>query len=201
MKLGHGMVWGALSLLTACGAAPAGQGEQASEIQLNLSTTGASGTEYRLGPATFDIFADYLEQAPVSTVTSDGAERMLHVPLAKGSYSVKLRSGWTLSRVEGQTLTPIAATLTSPERQNVFVTEFETVPVNYAFHLGESGIDIGVTVDEGIPPGYDARLVPTQPGSSEYSLEWRGGGSTCCFSSLADAQASYGNANIYFAPN
>lgn len=101
----------------------------------------------------------------------------------------------------GQPLTPIAATLTSQNEQYVFVAQYETTPVNYAFHLGESGIDIGVTVDDGIPAGYDARLVPTQPGSSEYMLEWRGGGSACCFTNLADAQANYGNANIYFAPN
>lgn len=194
------MVCGALALLTACGAAPGGE-KQGSEIQLNLSTTAASGTEYRLGPATFDVFDGFSGETPVATLMSDGAERAIHVPLAAGYYSVNLLPGWTLSRVDGQTLTPIAATLTSPERQPVNVVQYETTPVNYAFHLGESGIDIGVTVDEGIPPGYDARLVPTQPGSSEYSLEWRGGGSVCCFASLAEAQASYGNANIYFASN
>jgi len=197
------MVCGALGLLTACGATPGGEGgeERASEIQLNLSTTAASGTEYRLAPAAFDIFEGSYGETPVATLTSDGAERAIHVPLAEGYYSVLLRPGWTLSRVDGQTLTPIAATLTSPERQLVYVLQYETTPVNYGFHLGESGIDIGVTVDEGIPPGYDARLVPSQPGSSQYVLEWRGGGSVCCFASLADAQANYGNANIYFASN
>jgi len=199
------MKWmiGALCLLTGCGATGGeDREERASEIQLNLSTIGASGTEYRLGPATFDIF-DMLQgdQTPINTLMADGTERTLHVPLAKGYYTVNLRPGWGLSRLDGQALTPIAATLTSPEQQRVNVAEYETALVNYAFHLGESGIDIGLTVDEGIPPGYDARLVRTQPEPSPYTLEWRGGGSICCFANLADAQANYGNANIYLAPN
>ncbi|HVY27208.1 MAG TPA: hypothetical protein VHB79_11690 [Polyangiaceae bacterium] len=199
MKTGFGMVLGvAVCLLSACGGSPStSQSEPSgSEIQLNLSTTGSSGTEYRLGPATFDIFNDYGPD-PIQTLTTEGAEQALHIPLAKGYYNVKLRPGWTLARINGETRTPIAATLTSRDSQDVYVQDFETVRVNYAFHLGESGIDIGVTVDEGIPDGYDARLVPSSPGSSQYSLEWRGGGGDCCFTSLADAQARYPYAHIY----
>jgi hypothetical protein len=148
--------WGVVAcLLSACGASPStessdGGEPNGAEIQLNLATTGASGTEYRLGPATFDIFR-YIDEAPVRTLTADGADSVLHVPLEEGYYSVKLRPGWTLSRVDGQASTAIAATLTSPDTQFVKVRVFETSPVNYAFHLGESGIDIGVTVDEGTP--------------------------------------------------
>lgn len=199
MKMGFGMVWGvAVCLLTACGGSPStSESEQSgSEIQLNLSTTGSSGTEYRLGPATFDIFNDYGPN-PIQTLTTEGAEQALHVPLEKGYYNVKLRPGWTLSRVDGETRTPILATLTSRDSQDVYVRDFETSPVNYAFHLGEAGIDIGVTVDEGVPEGYDASLIPAAPGSSQYMLEWRGGGTTCCYSSLADAQANFGYARIY----
>lgn len=203
MKLGFGMMMGAMGLLTACSGTPASEAEEkGSAIELNLSTTAASGTEYRLGPATFDIFDDRFEDAELlATLVADGDERTLHAALEPDTYKVRLRPGWTLSRVEDQVLTPVAATLTSGIEQWVHVSQYETTPVNYSFHLGVSGIDIGVTVDEGIPPGYDARLVPTGPGSSQYTLEWRGGGSVCCFTSLADAQANYSNANIYLAPN
>lgn len=148
--------WGIVGcLLTACGASPStastdGNEQSGAEIQLNLSTTGASGTEYRLGPATFDIYR-YIDEAPVRTLTADGADSVLHVPLEEGIYTVELRPEWTLSRVDGQALTRVAATLTSPDQQFVKVRSFETSPVSYAFHLGESGIDIGVSVDEGTP--------------------------------------------------
>ena len=202
MKMGLGMVsvLGALSLLTACGATPeqAGGGEEASSIELNLSTIAASGTEYRLGPATFDIVNPY-DISPVATLVADGSDPVLHAPLQPGYYSVKLRPDWTLSRVDGSTLTPVAATLTTPADQWVSVAQYESAPVNYGFHLGESGIDIGVSVDEGIPAGYDARLVSN--GNGQYYLEWRGGGSVCCFASVAEVQAAYGNANIYLAPS
>jgi hypothetical protein len=203
MKMGIRLMVGVMGLLTACGNSPGGEAvEPVSAIDLNLSTTAASGTEYRLGPATIDVLRDGHEGWELTTtLATEGGERTLHAALEPGHYSVRLRPGWTLSRVEGQTLTPVLATLTSSADQMVSVAPYEASPVSYAFHLGESGIDVGVTVDEGIPPGYDARLVRTGPGASQYVLEWRGGGSICCFSSLAEAQASYSYANIYLAPN
>jgi len=200
MKKGLGSIFSLFCALTGCSGSPRASGdagatghEEGSAIQLNLSTTAASGTEYRLGPATFDIFR---YGQPFTTVTSSGSEQTLHVALEPDSYSVKLEPGWTLSRVDGQTLTPVAATLTSYPEQYAPVKRFETLPITYAFHLGESGIDIGVSVDEGVPPGYDAAFVSTStPG--QYALEWPDGGQYCCFATLAEAQASFPSARIY----
>jgi hypothetical protein len=61
--------------------------------------------------------------------------------------------------------------------------------VSEAFHLGESGIDIGISVDEGVPYGYDGVITSTADG--RYQIEFANGGGTYRFSSIADAQASY----------
>jgi hypothetical protein len=77
----------------------------------------------------------------------------------------------------------------------VSVEPFIATPVNFAFHLGESGIDIGISVEEGIPEGYDARLVAIDSG--RYSIEFRSGGGACCVSGLTEAQSWYPGLRIY----
>ena len=200
MKTGFWTVVGCVCLLAGC-SGPAGGGsanEPGASIQLNLSTIGASGTEYRLGPATFDISRGYYG-AEHFTLEASGAEPVLHQALEPGSYHVSLKQGWQLSRVDGETLTPIAATLLRGTEQDVNVTQFVTTPVTYAFHLGESGIDIGVSVDEGIPEGYDGRVMPaSDPGY--FYIELRNGGGYCCVQSLAEAQAAYPGLNLLPPP-
>lgn len=201
MNKNLGTFFSLLCMLTGCGAEPgastgaSGGTEEGSSLQLNLSTITASGTEYRLGPATFDILRS---SEPFDTLSSDGSELSLRLAVPPDSYRVKLKTGWTLSRVDGEELTPVLATLTSLADQEAHVRPFKATPVTYAFHLGESSIDIGVTVEEGVPPGYDARLYPSSSGSG-YSLEFQDGGGICCFASLAAAQAAFPNANIFFA--
>jgi hypothetical protein len=139
---------GALSLVACGGAEPQAHEEEGSAIQLNLSTTAPSGTEYRLGPATFEIDPESGPGAAI-LVEADGAAPLLHIPLEPDYYRVTLQPGWALSRITGATTTPVAATLTSPAEQIVKVYPFESMPVRYSFHLGESGIDLGIQVDEG----------------------------------------------------
>lgn len=142
--VGVGVLW-----LVGCGGAePQPSTGEGSSIQLNLSTTAPSGAEYRLGPATFEIDPEYGPGAPI-LVEADGAAPLLHVPLEPDYYRVTLQTGWALSRITGSTTTPVAATLTSPAEQIVKVYQFESAPVQYSFHLGESGIDVGIQVDEG----------------------------------------------------
>jgi hypothetical protein len=194
MQIGKWVRLGCVGLLTACGAAPAPSGaEEESSLELNLTTTAASGTQYRLGPATFEIEDLWRPSNPPLVIDASGEQARLHVPVQQGSYRVSLERGWTLSRLDGTTLVPVAATLTSQAEQDVTVEPYQAAPVTFAFHLGESGIDIGVTVDEGIAEGYDARLVPAESG---YYIEFRSGGSFCCVQSLAEARAVYPNLNI-----
>jgi hypothetical protein len=200
MKTGLGLMMVGVFVLAGCGNAPADTGsEEASSLQLNLTTTAASGTVYRLGPATFNVSRKD-ESVPEWTLSATGDEPSLNLPLPPESYTVSLEQGWTLSRIDGAAATPVAATLTSEASQRADVFPFQTTPVNFAFRLGESGIDIGVTVDEGIPDGYDGRVVPSPSDPNSYQIEWRWGGSVCCFASFAQAQADYGNAHLLPPP-
>jgi|GEM_PF-2928836 len=195
------MVVGALvTSLLGCSAGAGGPSskteESASAVSLQLGTTGSNGNRYRLGPAQFKLTEHYdYEGANAIVIDAGGDTDSLNVPLAAGRWVVALNPGWTLQRVgEGNVLTPVAATLTSPATTEVDVFEFRATPVNFAFHLGESGIDIGVTVDEGVPPGYDG-IIKLAPNGS-YEVIWSSGGGVCCFSSVADARASYAWANL-----
>jgi hypothetical protein len=165
---------------------------ETSSIQLELTTLTASGNSYRLGPATFDITGG----PELVTVSATGSEAELHVPLETGSYEVVLRPGWVLQHlhpVEGPE--PIAATLVSPATQFVQVQPFTSAPVTYAFHLGESGIDIGIEVEEGVPPGFDG-LIRSQ-GAGSFIVLFANGGGSCCFSSVSEAQQAYPTLNLY----
>jgi hypothetical protein len=196
MKTGFWTVVGCVCVLTGCSgpASPESASEPGSSIQLNLSTLGQSGTEYRLGPATFDVTGGYNGQQ--WTLSATGAEPALHLALDPGYYHVSLKSDWQLSRIENGQPVPIAATLLTGTERDVSVTQFTTTPVTYAFHLGESGIDIGVSVDEGIPEGYDGRLLPSGD-SGYFYIELRNGSGYCCVQSLAEAQGVYPGLNLF----
>jgi len=197
------MVVGALAMsLLGCSGGPGGSSSgteaSASSVTLQLGTTGSNGNRYRLSPAQFNIVERYgfgdVEPIVVDVV---GTSDSVNVPLGSGRWAITLNSGWELQRVgEGGALTPVAATLISPTTIEADVFEFQTTPVSFAFHLGESGIDLGVTVDEGVPPGYDG-VIEHLPGEPRYSIEWSSGGGVCCFNSVAEAKASYPSANLF----
>jgi len=181
----------------------AGTEKAASAVSLQLATTGSNGNRYRLGPAQFQLDNPYpyWNQEPISMVVdAEGDTDILSVPVDPGDWTVTLKSGWKLQRVdEGGALTPVAATLTSQNSVRVGVSAFRVSSVNFAFHLGESGIDLGVTVDEGVPTGYDGiiRRVPNDPpGIIRYQVEWSSGGGACCFDSVDEAKAAYPYWNV-----
>lgn len=189
------MLLGILGLgLLAC----SGEGEtsiesqaETSSLQLALSTFTPSGNTYRLGPASFDI------SGPVTlSVEVTGEESELYVPVEPGQYEVKLQPGWVLRLMKpflGPT--PMAASLVSPAVQSVRVEPFQVAPVLFAFHLGESGIDIGISVEEGVPPGYDGMIEPV--GDGRFSITFVGAGGACCFDSVSDARLAYPDLSLY----
>jgi hypothetical protein len=198
MKTGLWSMLGGVCLLAGCGNAPdSSDSEHASSLQLNLTTTAPSGTAYRLGPAVFNVSRWY-DGPPEWTLSATGEEASLYLPLPPDSYTVSIEPGWTLSRIDGAAATPVLATLTSDVAQHTYVAPFQATPVNFAFRLGESGIDIGVTVDEGIPAGYDGRVVPAA--QNGYQIEWTWGGSSCCFSSFEEAQSLYADSHLLPPP-
>lgn len=178
------------------GSASSGTEEPASSIALRLGTTGSNGNRYRLGPAEFKISElwGYPGNDPI-VVNATGDADSLSVAVPANEYQVTLTPGWKLQRVAaGETLTPVAATLVSEATVHATVSSFEVTPVNFAFHLGESGIDIGVTVDEGLPAGYDGIIRRMSDG--RYSIDFGNNSGACCFVSVAQAKESYPDKNF-----
>jgi len=194
--LGVGLVACAGADETATGGEP-----EAASIQLELTTVTESGNTYRLGPATFDIEGFAFDGSGgdgsvALSVEATGDEPALHVPVEPGDYQVTLRAGWILQRLNaGGTATPLPATLLSPSIQEVRVDPFRVTPLLYAFHLGESGIDIGIDVDEGVPPGFDGIIEPL--GGGQFSVTLASGGGACCFTSVSEAQANYPDLTLF----
>jgi hypothetical protein len=181
--------WG-FGLMACAGAGDSATPSEAeiASIRLELTSVTQWGNTYRLGPATFDISES--SDPVMLTVEATGDEPALHVPVPPGAYEVSLRPGWVLSRVEPTSAaTPVTATLLSPPIQMVFVSEFQSVPLVYSFHLGEPAIDIGIDVDEGpVPPGYDALISPFSDGL--YQITFADGVNVCCYNSASEAQAT-----------
>jgi hypothetical protein len=187
--LGAGLIL-ALSLLGCSGGdAATGSDEVVTGVSLKLTSTGLSGAHYRLTPATI-TFQNYWQNPDAEAlVVESGNEDSLNVPLEAGDYRMTLKPGWQLQKVEADgTLTPAPATLTSEAEQRVSVYAFRTTPATFAFHLGVSGVDVGITVNEGIPPGY-AKIHTNGP--NWYGVEFDNDWWICCFTSIQEIKDQY----------
>jgi hypothetical protein len=112
-----------------------------------------------------------------------------------GYYRVRLNSGWQMQRVASDgSFAPVPATLLSQPEKQVSVQAFQTLPVIYDFHLGASSLDLGITVDEGVLPGYDGKIYPTLYG--EYSVTWQNGGGDCCYLTVSAVLAAFPDKHI-----
>jgi hypothetical protein len=170
-----------------------GDQPETASIQLELTTVGGSGNTYRLGPATFDIS----DGSETITVEATGAEPALNVPVEPGFYEVTLHDGWVLQLVDPEGgSTPLAATLLSQPVQGVSVNPFITAPLFFDFHLGVSGIDIGINVDEGeVPPGFDGAVIFL--GENQFMVSFPNGGGICCFGSVTEAVEAFPELTLF----
>jgi len=203
---------GCSTWLLGCGApAPApeqGAGESdVGSARLELNTVGATThATYRLGPATFTISAasEHSSFVPLS-VSADGSQDTLDVPLDAEAYTVKLEPGWVLKRsFESSPFTDVEATLLSTNPQSFLVSYLHKTPLHFDFALGVSGATIGIGVDEGdqrppgyIPDGYDGAIERVTNG---YGIVFATGGGACCVLTPADAQAAYPAKKLYVRP-
>lgn len=160
----------ALGLGNACSSNRGGHSgdSEFGELKVSLTAEGASGTEYRLRGAVFEIEAqnDYNSNSvagqpdqPVTTLRSedDPAARSLSVSLEQGLYHVRLQPGWRLERLDGQGATYPEATLLSPASQWIYVSRNSSSFVAYQFGLGERSIwfngELNVNVEIYESPG------------------------------------------------
>jgi hypothetical protein len=178
--------------------------ENAGYVRVPLTTLGNhSLSPYKLGPATFEIDGPPGGPFQPLTVSADGDQPTLDVPLDPGYYTVTLQSGWTLQ--EGTTAaddagtqwSPVAATLTSPNPQMFSIQPYQATDVTFDFHLGVSEVTLGISVDEGlpkVPPGYDGVIWPS---GTQWEITLASGWGACCWPSAASLLASYPNLKLY----
>jgi hypothetical protein len=196
----------AMFLLGAGCAEPPDTGASVTGLRVALSTVANSGAEYRLTNGTFSILGTDDEGQPtvrLVTVDPDDNADTLDVPVGWGDYQVKLEDGWELSVSNGGPFTPIAATLQGDNPQQIVVYENQTTQVSFPFILGQTGISLGITVDENgyvppvdVPEGYDGVILPV--GEGRFSVEFRGGGGACCFMSVEETRLAYPQFDLYY---
>jgi hypothetical protein len=189
-----------------CGAAadqhPAEDTEHGAAARLELTAVGSkTNSLYRLGPATFTISGSSDAAGPLVpplSISADGSQETLKIPLEPGNYEAKLEPGWELKQSSNaSSFTNVEATLVSANPQSFHVQYLQTTPLHFGFALGVSGVTIGIGVDEGtqIPAGYDGIIQPTADG--RWQIDFGNNSGACCFSSPEEAQAAYPNKRLF----
>jgi hypothetical protein len=165
-------------------------------IQLSLSMEGQVGTSYRLSPATFSIRKEGTNEPP-RLIEASADVNVVTTPVDPGQYTVSLQTGWVLNRVrEDGSITPIPATLYSPNEQSVWVND-RTEPVIFGFRLGQSSIAVGATVDdEYFHSQSDGTISLNSSGKYQIWLYGTGGGPICCFETVEEARTAFPGLNL-----
>jgi len=131
------------------------------QLQLALTSRGASGALYRLRQASFEIFnqdqfggfGGFLQS------DSDPLATSLETTLDIGNYQIELFSGWFLEKVEGSQVTRVQAQLLSPETQDFSISANGETTVRYRFQtngeiieFGQGRLIVQIDVDEQSSP-------------------------------------------------
>jgi hypothetical protein len=183
--------------------------ENAGSVRVPLTTTGnLTHAQYKLGPASFLITGQPGGPFQPLTVSADGQQSSLEVPLNPGYYSIALEDGWTLQQGTpgaggaGTQWSPVAASLTSPNPMPASVQQYQSTDVTFIFHLGVSSVNLGIGVDEGppsVPAGYDGVIWPTvdPAGQWQITFNYNYNNQICCWATPAAAQAQYPNSKLF----
>jgi hypothetical protein len=137
--LGIAIALGAGGCLSGCSSADA-PAEHAYGTVVMALTSQVNGTTYRLRNAAFDV------TGPTTTLLDTEQNPDLPVistTLATGSYSISLRSGWALQRLNAGTYEPVQATLVSANPANFEIISGSTTAVVYSFQTDGTIVDIG----------------------------------------------------------
>jgi hypothetical protein len=153
--LGLALLFTAAATATIGCTAPVGShGEQeVGTIRLPLVTS--SGGDYRLRNARFSVVST--SGVPAGTLDSDADPdaETLTATLFQGAYTVRLRSGWELGRIEADgTESHVSAALISSNPQSFEISASETTAVSFTFTtghgtvtLGDGSLEVGVDVE------------------------------------------------------
>ena len=137
------------------------------QLELALTSRGASGALYRLRQASFEIFNQEQFFAGFLQSDSDPLATSLETTLDIGNYQILLFSGWYLEKVEGNQVTRVQAQLLSPESQDFSISANGETTVRYRFQtngeiieFGQGRLIVQIDVDEQSSPP------PTPPGDA-----------------------------------
>lgn len=148
------------ALATGCSGSDGSESDALGTLNLPLSTFAASGTQYRLRDAAFEIGPEYWSCVPGTggtggfgaaagtgsggpcpetiTVSSedDPDATSIEVSLERGYYIVRLLPGWRMEKVEDGTATDVETQLLSSDTQWVYVQERASTWVEFQFGIG-----------------------------------------------------------------
>jgi len=113
---------------------------QSGSLRVPLGARGEDGAHYRITHATFEISG-----AAMLTLTLDPQrDAALSTPLPAGAYSLFVRPGYRLMRVDGQGAEePVEAELVAKNPVHFHVAQAEAVTLKLAFRLGEETLTFG----------------------------------------------------------
>lgn len=131
------------------------------QLQLALTSRGASGALYRLRQASFEIFNQdqFGGFAGFLSSENDPLATSLETTLDIGNYQIFLFSGWFLEKVEGSQVTRVQAQLLSPDAQDFSISANGETTVRYRFQtngeiieFGQGRLIVQIDVDEQSAP-------------------------------------------------
>ena len=165
--------------LSACSGAGGHEGESKAlgQIDLPLTTQGASGVTYRLRLATFVVQSQYYDYqygeagaggsngnpgtVVVSSETNPNA-RTISLSLEEGYYYIRLLPGWNMEKATSAGAQTVEATLLSGENQWVYISRQNTSWAEYSFGIGgreiwlNGKLNIAIDVQEVAGAGGDS---------------------------------------------
>jgi len=162
---------GGLGLIGCSGAGGKDGGAEAlGQMNLPLTTQGASGASYRLRNATFVVQQQYYYYEDVGEAGAGGAPgtpgtitvssetdpnaHNISLSLEEGYYYVQLRPGWSMEKISPAGTQTVEATLLSGTTQWVYVSRQSTSWAEYSFGIGgreiwlNGKLNIGIDVQE-----------------------------------------------------
>ena len=156
-----------LGMVGCSGTAKTESVQQMGQLNLPLTTQGASGAKYRLRNATFVVQSNdyyYDEQNAAGAGGSNGATTVssetdpnannISLSLEEGSYYIQLQPGWSFEKDGPEGPEAVEATLLSGQTQWVYVQRQSTTWAEFDFGIGSKElwlngkVNIAINVQE-----------------------------------------------------
>jgi hypothetical protein len=117
---------------------------EAGQLELALTSHGASGALYRLRQAQFQVFGvGPFGSFEFLSTENDPLATSLETTLNVGDYQISLFPGWFLEKVVAGQVTHVQASLLSPDMQSFSITANGETAVQYRFQTNGEVVEFG----------------------------------------------------------